>query len=69
MALQTIHKGVEISLDLWQDGGGKWTGKCELTKPNGHTEVFVPTRAAFLTREFAKDSAIEEARRYIETLP
>jgi hypothetical protein len=64
--LQAIHKGVRIHVHLWQVDDGNWTGKCILTRPDQTTEEFVPKNRVFTTRKLAKESAIEEARQYID---
>ena len=62
----TVHKGVEIWLDLREHSGGMWSGECTFKDPFGIMQEFVPVRERFPTRDRARTSAIEEVMRFID---
>ena len=62
----TTYRGVLISVELLQDVGGNWTGKCELSFAGVRTETLVHGNRVFATKQQAKNEALAEARQFID---
>ena len=71
LPLQAIHNSVEIRVAVSSEKDGYWTAICLLVWPDYSTETLVPTPdgRVFISRELALESAVEDARRYIDHHP